>query len=110
MAIFISILLFSLLMAAISFYGYRRYARPARVLSEMEIVDIALESDELKRIGIGAVRERQHPGRTVVGIRELTGIEIDSEEVDAVGVGQIRSRSGKPGNIAGKVRWIDQDQ
>jgi tight adherence protein C len=30
MAIFISIILFSLLMAAISFYGYRSYARPAR--------------------------------------------------------------------------------
>ena len=31
MAIVISIVLFSALMAAISFYGYRRYARPARV-------------------------------------------------------------------------------
>ncbi|MBZ5596136.1 MAG: type II secretion system F family protein [Acidobacteriia bacterium] len=35
MAIFISIFLFSLLMAAISVYGYRRYARPARVLERL---------------------------------------------------------------------------
>ncbi len=35
MAIAISIVLFSMLMAAISVYGYRRYARPARVLERL---------------------------------------------------------------------------
>ena len=35
MAIFISIFLFSLLMAAISVFGYRKYARPARVLERL---------------------------------------------------------------------------
>ena len=35
MAIVISIVLFSVLMAAISFYGYRRYARPARVFERL---------------------------------------------------------------------------
>src|SRR5579863_9159392 len=35
MAIVISIVLFSLLMAAISAFGYRRYARPGRVLERL---------------------------------------------------------------------------
>src|SRR6266436_7362656 len=35
MAILISIVLFTALMAAISIYGYRRYARPARVLERL---------------------------------------------------------------------------
>jgi tight adherence protein C len=35
MAIFISIFLFMLLMAAISVFGYRKYARPARVLERL---------------------------------------------------------------------------
>lgn len=35
MAIFIAIILFSLLMAAISVYGYRRYARPGRFLERL---------------------------------------------------------------------------
>jgi len=35
MAIVISIVLFSALMGAITIYGYRRYARPARVLERL---------------------------------------------------------------------------
>ena len=35
MAIVISIVLFSALMGAITVYGYRRYARPARVLERL---------------------------------------------------------------------------
>ena len=35
MAILISIVLFTLLMAAISFYGYRSYARPGRLYERL---------------------------------------------------------------------------
>src|SRR5579872_2307399 len=35
MALFISVILFTLLMAAITFYGYRSYARPARLYERL---------------------------------------------------------------------------
>src|ERR1700674_5740374 len=97
MAIFIPILLFALLMAAISFYGYRSYARPGRLYERLgsPVLDAG-------RAGVGAMTHTPEVG-WVVRVIQQVGEKVPISPADAGAVRRDLIMAGYKSESAVKV-------